>query len=59
MATRSTAKSSETARWGIRCWIAVPKMTPSDRGDREQQPGDDVDVAVEAALGNRPEQSDR
>ena len=57
--TSSAAKSRETARWGMRCWIAVPITTPSDRRDREQQAGGDVDVAVEAALGDRAEQADQ
>ena len=42
----------------MRCWIAVPSTTPSDRRDRQQQAGADVDVAVDAALGERAEQAD-
>ena len=59
MATSRAAKSRETARWGMRCWIAVPMTTPSDGRDREQEAGEDVDVAVDAALGDRAEQADQ
>ena len=42
----------------MRCWIAVPNDHPDDRRDRQHQAGDDVDVAVDAALGERSEEAD-
>src|SRR5680860_76529 len=36
--TSSTAKSSETARCGIRCWTAVPITTPSTAGIESSRP---------------------
>ena len=37
-ATSSSAKSSETARWGMRCWRAVPARMPSTAGTASQSP---------------------
>ena len=38
IATRRAAKSSEIARWGMRCWIAVPATTPITAGIESQRP---------------------
>ena len=53
------AKRSETARWEMRCWIAVPITTPTTAGIESRSAGADVDVAVDAALGDRAEQADQ
>ena len=51
-------RGRETARWEMRCWIAVPDDDAGHGRDREPEAGEDVDVAVDPALGERSEQAD-
>ena len=59
IATSSAAKRRETVRCGDPLLDRGADHDADDRRDRQQQAGDDVDVAVDAALGERAERADQ